>query len=562
MGLFILDMGAAVASSVLTVLLPFVVYKVVNVYLPARDLPHIIGGALVLLVLSLLIAGAEYISIRWGHILGARMESDMRDDLFRYLQKLSFSYFDRTRTGNLMSRMTNDLNLITESAHHIPEDLLISTLTFLGAFVFMFCLNPLLAAVTLIPLPFIILWGTIFQRKMHAGFRDMREKVAEINTQVENSIQGIREVKSYNNESAQIARFSKVNIGFQLARESICKILADFHCGITFLIQSYTLLFVVAGVLLIYYDMADLATVLAFMMYSRYIIMPIFRMVNFTEQAQQTTAAFERFRDIMREKPEITDAPDAVEVPRLTGDVEFDHVFFRYDGMTEQEPWVLRDISFKIPAGRTVALVGESGAGKSTLASMIPRFYEPVSGCVKLDGHDVKILKQKFLRAQVGIVQQTPFLFDSTIRDNILIGNPKATEDELIQAAKYANIWEFIQTLPGGFDSEVGEQGVRLSGGQRQRISLARVFLKNPSVLIFDEATSSLDNESEALVQEALERLCKGRTTIIIAHRLSTVKNAEFIYCLRHGGVVEAGTHRELLALKGYYHELYSMHSF
>ncbi len=562
MPLFILDMSAGVLNSALTVLMPLVVYRVLDDYLPNHNMPYILGGALLLLIIALLITGAEYVGIRWGHVLGARMESDMRDDLFRYLQKLSFSYFDRTRTGSLMSRMTNDLNLITETAHHAPEDLLISILTFLGAFVGMFWINPLLAAITLIPLPGIVIWGSIFQRRMHSGFREMRKQVAEINNQVENSIQGIREVKSYNNEADQEARFSKVNLSFQKARESVCATMANFHGGITFLIQSYTLLFVMAGVVLTYWDMATLPEVMAFMMYSRFIVMPIFRMVNFAEQTQQTAAAFERFREVMRERPEIVDAPDAIDVPRLAGKIEFEHVSFKYSGMSEEEPEVLKDLSFVIPAGRTVALVGESGAGKSTLASLLPRFYEASAGRVLLDGVDVRKLKQRFLRSQVGIVQQTPFLFDSTIRENILLGNPAATEAEVLEAARNANIMEFIERLPDRFDSEVGERGVRLSGGQRQRISLARVFLKNPAVLIFDEATSSLDNESEALVQEALERLCKKRTTLIIAHRLSTVKNADYIYCLRDGRIVEEGTHNELLARNGYYHELYTMHSF
>ena len=322
------------------------------------------------------------------------------------------------------------------------------------------------------------------------------------------------------------------------------------------------MIFIIAGILLVYWDMATLAQLVTFMMYSSIITMPIIRMVHFAEQTQQTAAAFERFREVMREKPEIVDVPGALAPERLTGNLEFVNVSFKYPGMKAEEPEVLKNISFRLPAGVTAALVGESGAGKSTLAALIPRFYEPDKGVIKLDDYDIKILQQRFLRSQIGIVQQTPFLFDSTIRENILLGKPDAADEEVIAAAQAANIWDFIETLPDKLDAATGEHGVRLSGGQRQRISIARVFLKNPAILIFDEATSALDNESEALVQNAMERLCKNRTTIIIAHRLSTVKNADLIFCLKHGEIVESGVHRELLERKGYYHSLYSMHTF
>lgn len=559
--LFIFDMSSGVANAVFTSLSPLMVYRVLEA-LPEKDFSAVASGLAILLVLAILIAGTQYIGLRWGHILGARVETDMRDDFFRYLQKLSFSYFDRTRTGHIMSRMTNDLSLISETAHHAPEDLLLALLTFIGSFVIMFVINPVLALITLIPLPLIIFWGGFFQRRIYRGFREVRQNVAEINSQVENAIQGIREVKSYNNEQEQVARFENVNNSFLDAKERMCGLWANFQSGITFLVQSYALIFIVAGILLVYWDMATLSQLVTFMMYSSIITMPIIRMVHFAEQTQQTAAAFERFREVMREKPEIVDMPGALAPAGLNGDLEFVNVSFKYPGMKPEEPEVLKNISFRLPAGVTAALVGESGAGKSTLAALIPRFYEPDAGVIKLDEYDIKFLQQRFLRSQIGIVQQTPFLFDSTIRENILLGKPDATEEEVIAAARAANIWDFIDALPEKLDAATGEHGVRLSGGQRQRISIARVFLKNPAILIFDEATSALDNESEALVQNAMERLCRNRTTIIIAHRLSTVKNADLIFCLKHGEIVESGVHRELLERKGYYHSLYTMHTF
>lgn len=559
--LFVLDMGTAAALAVFGVIVPAITYKVFNVYLPDRQLEMIyisMGAWCVLIVFQSI---CDYVNIKWGHILGVRMEADMRQDMFSHLQKLSFSYFDRTKTGHIMSRISSDLTMIAESAHHCPEDLLISIVTIIGAFSVMLWVNPLLAGITFIPLPFIVLWGTVFQRKMKASFREIRKTIANVNSSVENSIQGIREVKSYTNEAGEIEKFYIVNKKFTDAREGVFGVLAGFHSGIMFLLQSYSALFVGAGAVLIYYDKATFAQLLMFVLYSRFIIMPIFRLVGFAEQFQQGLTAFERFREIMEEKPDIEDREQALDIKNVAGNIEFKNVYFKYDGQNEKQQWILKDVNFKVDAGKTIALVGESGAGKSTIAALVPRFYEVDKGLVMLDGKNIMDLKQKCLRANIGVVQQTPFLFDSTISENILFGNPGATREELIEAAKNANIYDFIMSLPEQFNSEVGEQGVKLSGGQKQRISIARVFLKNPKVLIFDEATSSLDNESEALIQQSMEQLCAGRTTIIIAHRLSTVRNADYIYCIKKGKIVEAGTHKELLELAGYYKKLYSMHA-
>ena len=421
--------------------------------------------------------------------------------------------------------------------------------------------NPLLAGITFIPLPFIILWGAIFQRKMKDNFREVRKTIANVNSRVENSIQGIREVKAYTNELEEIEKFHEVNQKFTDAREGVFGTLAGFHSGIMFLMQSYSALFVGAGAILIYYDKATIAELLMFIMYSRFIVMPIFRLVGFTEQYQQGVAAFERFCEIMNEKPDIEDKKDALDIKNIDGNIEFKDVYFKYDDQGGEQQWILNNISLKVDAGKTVALVGESGAGKSTIASLIPRFYEVNKGSVMIDDKNIMDLKQECLRSNIGVVQQNPFLFDSTISENILFGNSEATNEELIEAAKNANIYDFIMTLPDQFDSDVGEHGVKLSGGQKQRISIARVFLKNPKVLIFDEATSSLDNESELLIQQSMEKLCKGRTTIIIAHRLSTVRNADYIYCIKDGKIVETGPHKELLDKDGYYKKLYSMHA-
>lgn len=559
-GLAAADLISILAQSGLTILLPMVVYRVFNTYLPQMELPKLLTAAVLLFLLTALISGAEYVSLRWGHILGARMEADMRRDIFSHIQKLSFNYFDRTKTGHIMSRISNDLTMLAETAHHAPEDLLISTLTLTGAFIVMFSINPLLAAITLIPLPFIIVWGSIFQSRMRRGFRSVREKIAEINRSVENSIQGVREVKSFTNEGMEIIKFKKVNTSFLSAKEEVYSTLASFHAGEKFLMQSYSLLFIGAGALLAYFEKADIPQIIAFFMYSRYITMPMMRALSFTEQFQQASSAFERFQEVMLENPDLEDAPDAVIPEKIHGTIRFNNVSFSYPSRPDSD--VIDHVSFEVKAGTTVALVGESGAGKSTIAALIPRFYDVSEGSIEIDGIDIRKYRQKDLRARIGIVQQSAFLFDASIRENILFGRPGASEEEVLEAAREANALDFISTLPKGLDTQTGERGVKLSGGQRQRISIARVFLKNPPILIFDEATSALDNESEELVRQSMETLCKGRTAIIIAHRLSTVKHVDLIYCLKNGRLIESGSHAELIAKNGYYKKLYDMHSF
>ena len=562
--LLVLDMIFVVLSPIFSTALPVIVYNAFQSYLPQKNIRMLLCCLLGIICLTVFNIVSNYIRTRFGHTLGVRMEADMRTDLFTHLQKLSFSYFDKTKTGHIMSKITNDLTMIAEVAHHCPEDIISAVLMLIGGLTVMLCINPLLTLLTLLPIPFMILWGTKFLPKMKQCFRDVRKEVADINSQVENAIQGVREVKSYTNENFEINRFNDVNNNYRKAQERVFSTMAFFHSGMGFFMHGYTIIFIALGIGLIYLDKANAAELITFFMYSNQITMPVMQLVGFMERYQQGMAAFERFHEVMMEQPEIQDKPDAITAlpAPVSGRIVFDQVCFKYNDMTEEEANVLDNISLEVSPGETVALVGESGAGKTTLAALIPRFYEAKSGAIRIDNIPITDFAQKLLRSNVGIVQQTPFLFDATIRENILFGRPDATEEELIASAKAANIYDFIQTLPDGFESNCGENGVRLSGGQKQRISIARVFLKNPPILIFDEATSALDNESEAYVQESMEKLCQGRTTVIIAHRLSTVKNAKRIFCMKHGKIVEQGSHNELIALNGYYKDLYTMHSF
>ena len=557
--LFFISLFSSFAHAGSLMLIPLLVYRAFNS--KPEDLTPIlllIAGIFFLMCIS---AVTNFICTKYGHILGVRMEAAMRDDLFKHLQKLSFNYFDKSKTGHIMSRITNDLSMIAELAHHGPEDILAALVMFLAGFGIMFWINPLLTLLTLLPMPLILLWGGIFQTRMRGSFRATRTKIAELNSQVENSIQGIREVKSFCREKSETEKFSKVNASFRLIREGLFGTLGLFHSGMMFFMQGYSLLFVIFGLVLNYYGKASLLEIMTFFMYSKYITMPVFRLLDFTEQFHQGLTAYERFYEVLQEAPSVKDDP-AAKIPSepTRGELAFEGVSFHYDG---HEKEVLKNIDLHIPAGKCAALVGESGAGKTTLAALIPRFYDAVKGRITLDGKPLSSYPLSYLRKCVGMVRQNPFLFDSTIRENILFGKEDATEEEMIEAAKNANIYDFIMELPDKFDSLVGEHGILLSGGQKQRISIARVFLKNPPILIFDEATSALDNQSEELVRESMEKLCAGRTTIIIAHRLSTVKHADILFCLKDGVLVEHGTHKELLEIEnGYYKLLYNMHTF
>jgi len=539
--------------------IPFLVVRLLGrARLAEAGLNEIWATIGILTVLIILMAIAEFVNVKWGHILGTRIETAMRGDLFRHLQKLSFRYFDNTKTGHIMSRISNDLFTISELAHHGPEDFLISISLLMGSTVFMFIMNWQMAVIVLVPMPLILVWGNVFRLRLRRTFREVRRRVADINSNVENAIQGIREVQSYAKEDYAIEQFDDVNTEFQTAKTNMYGTMAGFHSGMMFIMEFYSVIIIGGGMLLVHFDRLDLVEMIGFLMYRRYMFQPIRRLTGFMEQYQQGVAAFERFTEIMDETPDIEDRPGAAGLAGVEGDIRFEHVSFKYS--EDDTAWVLDDIDLQLRPGQTVALVGESGAGKSTMAALIPRFYEPQQGCIRVDGADIMGLKKRDLRRHIGIVQQNVFLFDTTLRENIMFGRPEATEEELVRAARSAHIYDFVRALPEGFDTLVGERGVKLSGGQKQRVSIARVFLKNPAVLIFDEATSSLDTESEELIRQSMEELCSGRSTLVIAHRISTVRNADHTYVIREGKIVEQGPHDELIRRGGYYCELYNRH--
>ena len=509
----------------------------------------------VMIASVVLLAAARYVNTKWGHILGTRMESDMRRDLFAHLQKLSFTYYDTTKTGHLISRISNDLFNVSELAHHGPEDVIISLLSLTGALGVMFWYSPPLAAIGLVPLASMMLWALLQGGRMRYRFKVVRERIADISSGVENSIQGIREVKSFANEPHEMERFGDINNEVRVAKEKMYGTMARFHAGMVFNIETYTIVIISAGAILAARGAVELPDLIAFMLLSRMLMDPVKKLTNFYEMYQQGVAAFGRFVDILEVEPDVVDRPGAVAHPTVRGDIELRDVSFRY---AASKDWVLEGVSLRIPDGSTAALVGESGAGKSTLAALIPRFYEAQKGSITIDGTDVLDWKQRELRRHIGIVQQKMFVFDASIGENILFGKPDATDEELVEAARAAHLLDFIESLPEGFGTLVGERGVMLSGGQQQRVAIARVFLKNPEILIFDEATSSLDAESERFIQEAMERLSENRTTLIIAHRLTTVRSADAIYALKGGRVVESGTHQELIDRGGYYRELHA----
>jgi ATP-binding cassette subfamily B protein len=548
-------MIAAVTVGFLSVLFPFLTSRLIREYIPEKNINGIINIILIILAIYFIKSVGTWIRLYWGHIFGVRVEADMRKELFNHIQKLSFSYFDKVKTGHLMSRISNDLNIIAEVAHHAPEDFIISVFIILGAIPFMLHYSSILTVIALIPIPVMLFWSIKNGRKMKKGFSMVRKEIAEINSTVENSVQGIREVKSYANEDVEIEKFKNSNMSFMSAKQLMYWNIATFFTGMNLITDLYYLTIVGASAYLIYLEKIQADVMLYFVMYVNIILRPIERLTAFYEQLQDGAASFERFTEILDLEPDIKDNENAVVLNNISGDLKICSLDFKYE---KSEKLILENIDIKIRQGEKIALVGESGAGKSTLVSLIPRFYEPVNGHILIDDINILEITQNSLREKIGIVQQNVFLFDDTIRNNILYGKPEASEEEVIKAAIHANIWDYIKSLPEGLDTEVGERGVRLSGGQKQRISIARVFLKNPSILIFDEATSSLDTESEALIQESMEKLSRGRTTIIIAHRLSTVKNADRIYVMNNGRIVESGDHNTLIEKKGFYNSLYN----
>lgn len=550
-------MAMATLSSVLSIISPLLVRKILALIGVEGALSTIV--ILLSAVLAFYALGSlfSYIRIKWGHYLGVWIENDMRRDLFNHLQKLSFSYFDRHKTGDIMSRISNDLFNIAEVAHHGPEDVVISLLTIIGAYLLMFIINAPMATVSIIPLPVMAIYGIVFNRKLKKRNRAIRKSISEINVTAENSIQGIREVKAFSQEGFQEKKFSSSNEKLKNSREQMYSSMAQYHAGMEFMRQLYYFITIAGGIILIMKGTMDTADLTTFILYVSVVLPPIDRLINFTEQFTQGIASFERFIEIMDTSPDITDVANAKPLEVKNGDIKYSDVSFSY---TEGEKEIVIDgLDLHIPGGKRVALVGESGAGKSTTVSLLARFYERSGGMITIDGQDINTVTQDSLHKSIGFVQQNIFLFDSSIRENLRYGKSDATDEELWHALEWANLADFVRSLPEGLDTQVGEHGTRLSGGQKQRLSIARVFLKNPPILVFDEATSSLDTESETLIQSAFNRLSKGRTSIIIAHRLSTVIDCDIIFVLDKGRVVEKGTHDELIAQKGLYYKLYSL---
>lgn len=553
--LFFLDLICAFLISASDLIFPMVTRKFINDFIPNRNLRSIIIFAIILLVLYLFRLFLDYFVGYWGHVLGVRMEYDMRKELYSHIQKMSFSYFDETKTGQLMSRVTNDLNEISELAHHGPEDLFISTIMLIGSFILMLSINVKLTIALFTVIPFLIWFALSYNLKMRNSFSRYRVILGDINARLEDSISGIRVVKSFTNEEHEEKKFDEGNHNFKLIRSETVKYIGIFSGGINFFSNILNLIALAFGGYLVYKGEITFADFTAFLLFMGLMISPVKRLAQFVEQFQRGMAGFNRFIEVKQIKPQIIDSPNAINMGQAKGKIEFDNVNFSYTEDTEN---VLKNINLSVKPGETVALVGPSGAGKTTLCSLIPRYYEVNSGKISVDDMDIKDVTLNSLRKNIGMVQQDVFLFSGTIFDNILYGNLDATKEEVYEAAKKANAHEFILATENGYDTYLGERGVKLSGGQKQRISIARMFLKNPSILILDEATSSLDNKSEAVIQESIEKLAKGRTTFIIAHRLATIRKAKRIVVLTEKGIEEEGSHEELLNKKGVYYNLYN----
>ncbi len=557
-GVFLADMFFAFLSAVVTLALPIIVRYItgVVVYEPKAEALDTITKLTVIMVVLILLAGfSNFFITYYGHMMGAKMEFNMRKEIFSHYQKLSFSFYDNEKVGQLMSRITSDLFDITELFHHGPEDIVISIIKIIGSFIILSFINVKLALIALCTIPIMAVYAFILNKKMKKAFKNNRAKLADINAQIEDNLSGIRVVKSFANEAIEEEKFDEGNKNFLKGKRNSYRYMATYNSGLSVLINMITVVVVTAGAAAITKNEITIADLLAFTLYVSNFIEPVNKLINFTEQFQNGISGYERFIEIMAIMPDISDE-NAVYAPEtFKGSVQFKNVSFKYE---ESKEMVLKDVNLSVNAGEYVALVGFSGAGKTTLCSLIPRFYDVTDGEVLIDGMCVKDIKLKNLRDNIGIVQQDVYLFTGTIYENILYGRPAASRKEVVEAAKAANAHEFIMSLPDGYDTYIGQRGVKLSGGQKQRLSIARVFLKNPPILIFDEATSALDNESEKVVQDSLEKLAKNRTTFVIAHRLTTIKNAEKILVLAEDGIKEEGTHEQLLARKGIYYNLYN----
>lgn len=558
-GIFAADMFFAFLGALTTLVIPLIVRYITGtvVYLPKGEILSkilFLGGIMVILVAVQCFS--NYFIGNYGHVMGAKIEYNMRKEIFEHYQKLSFSFYDNQKVGQLMSRITNDLFDITELLHHGPEDVVISFIKFAGTLSILAWMNWRLALAAFVLIPIMFVYAYILNKKMKRAFKTNREKVADINARIEDNLSGIRVVKSFANEEIEREKFMEGNRGFLDSKKNSYFYMGQYHAGLTAFITMITVVVIVVGAVLLSNGTMNAPDLITFLLYISNFTEPVQKLINFTEQFQNGITGYERFREILSIDPEIKECENPVEAKDIRGEVVFDDVGFRYE---EGQEKVLSHVSLKVNAGEYVALVGTSGAGKTTLCSLIPRFYEVTFGTILLDGIDVRKYTLSSLRKSIGVVQQDVYLFAGTVLDNIRYGKVEATREEVIQAAKDANAHEFIMGLPQGYDTNIGQRGVKLSGGQKQRLSIARVFLKNPPVLIFDEATSALDNESEKVVQESLEKLAKNRTTFVIAHRLSTIRNAQRILVLTEEGISEEGSHEELMKKHGVYYNLYTL---
>ena len=553
MRLFTLDMVAAFFIAIGDLFYPIITRDMLNIYIPQKEINLLVVWSVVLLGVYLIKMVLNYFVQYYGHLVGVYMQADMRRQMFRRLQKLPFSYFDEHETGQIMSRMVNDLMDIAELAHHGPEDLFISSVMIVGAFFYLCTINVQLTIIIFIFIPILIFFSIKMRTKMSEAFTESRVKGAVINANLENSISGIRVSKAFTNDVYEEEKFQKGNHSYISARKKAYKAMGQFFSGTGFIMDFLNVVVLVAGGIYTYYGQINYGDLVAYMLFINMFINPIKKLINFMEQFQEGMTGFKRFCELVDEPIE-AEQPNAVELQNVQGEIIFDHVNFTYTDGKE----VLHDVNLNIHKGEKLALVGPSGGGKTTICHLIPHFYTLDSGMITIDHTPIKDIKFESLRKNIGIVQQDVFLFGGSIRDNIAYGDLSASDDAIIEAAKRANIHDYVMTLPNGYDTNIGERGVKLSGGQKQRLSIARVFLKNPAILILDEATSALDNTTELLIQEALDELCKGRTTLIVAHRLSTIKNADKIVVITHGSIDEIGTHAELMEANGLYTQLYN----
>ena len=558
-GLFLADMMFAMIGAAITLVIPLMVRYITGtvVLLPIEEASSTIIRLGIFMVLLVIVEGyCNYFIGYYGHVMGAKIEHDMRNEIFGHYQKLSFAFFDNQKVGHLLSRITSDLFDITELLHHGPEDVVISAIKLLGAFIILLVINAKLAFVAIGFVVIMLLYAVAMNGRMRGAFRENRARIADINSQIEDSLSGIRVVKSFSNEKTEMDKFEEGNSRFVDSKKKSYRYMGTYNSGMGVFSTLITVGSLLMGAWLMMKGELSAADLVTFLLYINNFTEPVKKLVNFTEQFQNGYSGYERFVEIMNIAPDIKDKEDAKSLDRVQGEIQFEDVSFHY---SENKENVLSHVNLDVKPGEYVALVGSSGAGKTTLCSLIPRFYDVTGGAVRLDGIDIRDVKLKDLRRQIGIVQQDVYLFAGTILENIRYGKPEATDEEVVNAAMAANAHEFIMSLPEGYNTDIGQRGVKLSGGQKQRLSIARVFLKTPPVLIFDEATSALDNESEKIVQHSLELLAKDRTTFVIAHRLSTIRNAERILVLTEDGIAEEGTHESLLAQGGIYAGLYNM---